>query len=404
MRPRAIFVVAALLWPAPALAQAALRRAPASGAANAALPDDWSGFLRLFDAYADSDRVVGASVLVMRDGHVLDRHDYGWADRAAHQRVDERTIFHWGSITKTLTAIAIMQLHERRGLSLDAPITRYVPELRLVHDPYGMIDSITLRMLLSHSAGFQNPTWPYTTGKSWEPFEPTTWNQLVAMMPYQELHFRPGSRYSYSNPGFIYLARVIEQLSGDPWESYVQKNIFAPLGLVHSYFGATPYYLAADRSNNYTIQRDSSGVVHETANGRDFDPGITIPNGGWNAPLSDLATYAAFLTGGARDDSTRRRYEIVIPRTSLTSMWKPLHPMSESASAPDSMALSFFVLHRGTATIIGHTGSQAGFRSFLFFNPATSATIIAAFNTTNDAAPARTSYTRMYDAALALLR
>jgi CubicO group peptidase (beta-lactamase class C family) len=224
------------------------------------------------------------------------------------------------------------------------------------------------------------------------------------MMPYQELHFRPGSRYSYSNPGFIYLARVIEQLSGDPWESYVQKNIFAPLGLAHSYFGATPYYLAADRSNNYTIQRDSSGAVVETANGRDFDPGITIPNGGWNAPLSDLATYAAFLTGAAHDDSTRRRYDIVIPRMSLTSMWKPLHPMSESVSAPDSMALSFFVVHRGPVTIIGHTGSQAGFRSFLFFNPATSATIIAAFNTTNDVAPARVAYTRMYDAALALLR
>ena len=94
----------------------------------------------------------------MRDGRLLDRHDYGWADRAARQRVDARTIFHWGSITKTLTAIAIMQLHDRRGLGLDEKITRYVPELRQVHDPYGMIDSITLRMLMSHSAGFQNPS------------------------------------------------------------------------------------------------------------------------------------------------------------------------------------------------------------------------------------------------------
>ena len=340
----------------------------------------------------------------MRDGRVIDRHDYGWADRAARQRVDARTIFHWGSITKTLTAISIMQLHDRRGLSLDETITRYVPELRQLHDPYGMIDSITLRMLLSHSAGFQNPTWPYTTGKSWEPFEPTTWNQLVAMMPYQELHFRPGSRYSYSNPGFIYLARVIEQLSGDPWESYVQKNIFAPLALGHSYFGATPYYLAADRSNNYTVRRDSTGATVEVANGRDFDPGITIPNGGWNAPLADLATYAAFLTGAAHDDSTRRRYDVVLPRASLTSMWRPLHPMSENAAASDSMALSFFVVHRGPATIIGHTGSQAGFRSFLFFNPATSATVIAAFNTTNESSPARAAYARMYEAALALLR
>ena len=403
MRSTCIRAACALLLPALASSQPAATRTAASPSRPAAT-DDWGPFLRLFDAYADSDRVVGASVLVMRDGRVTDRHDYGWADRAARQRVDARTLFHWGSITKTLTAISIMQLHERRGLSLDETITRYVPELRQVHDPYGMIDSITLRMLLSHSAGFQNPTWPYTAGKSWEPFEPTTWNQLVAMMPYQELHFRPGSRYSYSNPGFIYLARVIEQLSGDPWESYVQKNIFAPLGLGHSYFGATPYYLAADRSNNYTIARDSTGAVVELANGRDFDPGITIPNGGWNAPLSDLAIWAAFLTGAAHDDSTRRRYDVVLPRASLTSMWRPLHPMSEGTAAPDSMALSFFVIHRGPATIIGHTGSQAGFRSFLFFNPATSVTIVAAFNTTNEAAPARAAYARMYEAALALLR
>ena len=403
MRSTLIRAACALLLPSLATAQPATTRSAASSPRPAAT-DDWSAFLRLFDAYADSDRVVGASALVMHDGRVAERHDYGWADRAARQRVDARTLFHWGSITKTLTAIAIMQLHERRGLSLDETITRYVPELRQVHDPYGMIDNITLRMLLSHSAGFQNPTWPYTTGASWEPFEPTTWNQLVAMMPYQELHFRPGSRYSYSNPGFIYLARVIEQLSGDPWESYVQKNIFAPLGLGHSYFGATPYYLAGDRSNNYTIRRDSAGAIVEVANGRDFDPGITIPNGGWNAPLSDLATYAAFLAGAAHDDSTRRRYDVVIQRGTLTSMWRPLHPMSEAAAAPDSMALSFFVIHRGPATIIGHTGSQAGFRSFLFFNPATSATVIAAFNTTNEAAPARAAYARMYEAALALLR
>ena len=385
----------AILSAQPAASRASPRLAP---------PDDWSAFLRLFDAYADSDRVVGASVLMMRDGRVLDRHDYGWADRAARQRVDARTIFHWGSITKTLTAIAIMQLHDRRQLSLDEKITRYVPELRQVHDPYGMIDSITLRMLLSHSAGFQNPTWPYTTGKPWEPFEPTTWSQLVAMMPYQELHFRPGSRYSYSNPGFIYLARVIEQLSGDPWESYVQKSIFAPLELTHSYFGATPYHLAADRSNNYTIRRDSSGSVAEVANGRDFDPGITIPNGGWNAPLSDLARYATFLTGAVHDDSTRRRFDAVLSRTTLSSMWHPLHPMSETAAAPDSMALSFFVVHRGTATILGHTGSQAGFRSFIFFNPMTTSAVIAAFNSSNEAEPARAAYLRMYEAALALLR
>ena len=390
----------------PAVNAQAARNAPNRGAPARAstVPDVWPELVRLFDAYADSDRVVGASLLVMRGGRILDRHDYGYADRAADQRVDERTLFHWGSITKTLTAVAIMQLRDRGRLSLDDKVSRYLPELRAVHDPFGMIDSITIRMLLSHSAGFQAPTWPYKEGRSWEPFEPTTWNQLVAMMPYQQLHFRPGSRFGYSNPGFIYLARIVEQLTGDPWEAYVQKNIFTPLGLWRSYFGATPYWLAGDRSNNYTVARDSLGQVSLRPNGRDFDPGITIPNGGWNAPLADLAMYAAFLTGVAGDDVTRQRFELVLRRATLQEMWRPLHPMSATATVPDSMALSFFVLHRGQATLVGHTGSQAGFRAFIFFNPASSAVVIAAFNTTNEATPARSAYGRMYEAALTAIR
>src|SRR5262249_53880703 len=155
-----------------------------------------------------------AGVLVLQNGNLVSRHEYGFADQEKKKPVTEHTIFHYGSITKTLTAVSIMQLRDRGRLSLDDHITQYIPELRMVHDQYGAIDKITIRMLLSHSAGFQGPTWPYGEGKPWEPFEPTTWNQLVAMMPYQELLFEPGSRFGYSNPAFIYLARIIEQLTG----------------------------------------------------------------------------------------------------------------------------------------------------------------------------------------------
>lgn len=141
------------------------------------------------------------------------------------------------------------------------------------------------------------------------------------MMPYQELVFRPGARFGYSNPGYIYLSRVIEAIWAIPWESYIQKNIFAPLALDRSFFGATPYYLAADRSNNYAVERDSAGRSHVRENGRDFNPGITIPNGGWNTPLSDLATYVAFLTDATRGDTTRRhRYDAVLSRATLADV------------------------------------------------------------------------------------
>lgn len=377
---------------------------------SAGVPAGWSDFTRAFDAFAVRDSVVGAGVMVLRDGEIVARHEWGEADRGAHQRVDARTIYHYGSITKTLTAIAILQLRDRGRLRLDDRVVFYVPELRLVHDPFGSIDTLTIAMLLSHAGGFQNPTWPYTEGKPWQPFEPTTWAQLVAMMPYQELRFAPGSRYGYSNPGFIYLARIIESLSGDPWEVYVQKNILSPLGLSRSYFGVTPYYLAADRANSYALTRDSAARLRLVAQGREFDPGITIPNGGWNAPLDDVARYAAFLTGSMHgDSSTRRLYEIVLARKSLEEMWQPRYPTApdpDSRSAPgETIGLSFFQVPHGGATFIGHMGFQAGFRALLYFNPRTAGAVIAALNTRNDAEPAQSqaAWYAIRDSALGLI-
>ena len=372
-----------------------------AGAQVPAVPAGWPVFAQRFQSYVEADQGVGASVVYVRDGNIVAQHQVGFADRAGGQRVDQNTIFHWGSITKALTAIAIMQLRDQGRLSLDDRVTRFVPELRRVHDPYGMIDSITVRMLLNHTAGFQNPTWPYDKGLPWEPFEPTEWSQLVAMMPYERLLFRPGDRYSYSNPAFIYLGRILEQLSGDPWDAYIQKNIFAPLNLDRSYFRGTPYYLQRDRSKNYYVRKDSTGVERVIDNGPDFNPGITTPNGGWNAPLSDLARYVAFLTNrqpsGARP---RAPYEMVLKRSSLEEMWKAGKPMGTN----QWMGLSFFVLQRDGITLLGHTGSQAGYRSFFYFNPVTSAAVIAGFNTTNSSSPASAQFQALMDATYALLR
>jgi CubicO group peptidase (beta-lactamase class C family) len=388
---------------------APLLAAPAAGPKGAAAGASWDQFTQMFDRTVDGDHIVGAGVILVRDGRIVAHHAHGFADRDRGLPITPQSIYHYGSITKTLTAISIMQLRDRGRLTLDDPITKYVPELRQVHDPFGSMDAITLRMLLSHSAGFQDPTWPYKQGKPWEPFEPTTWNQLVAMMPYQEIAFPPGSRFSYSNPAFIYLARVIEQLTGDPWESYVQKNIFSPLGMTHSYFRATPYYLAADRSHNYTRVQGASGGEVVRDNGADFDPGITLPNGGWNAPLGDLALYMAFLTDATQGDAAKARlYGTVLAHSTLMEMWRPLYRIKQDGSAvdADAVGLSFFSVNRDGTTFVGHTGSQAGFRAFMFFNPGTGAGVVAAFNTDSELPSGDESATvqRIRDRALELIR
>jgi CubicO group peptidase (beta-lactamase class C family) len=341
---------------------------------------DIQTFQAAFDNYVHDDSIVGAAYVLVKDGQASEWHSIGLADREGNQPVDQNTIFHWGSITKTLTAVALMQLRDQHKISLDDSIIKYVPELNRIHSDYGPVSQVTLKQLLSHSSGFQGPTWPYRDDeKPWQPFEPTEWAQLVAMMPYQELAFKPGSKFSYSNPAFIYLARVIEKVSGLPYQTYIQRNILTPLGMTHSYFNLTPARLAKDRSNNYSVFVDAGGKETVKANGREFDTGITTPNGGLNAPLGDLVRWVAFLTG-KNSPATRP----ILSRATLEEMWRPVVAMNESADRPESMGLSFFLAPRGSMTFVGHTGSQAGYRAFMEFNPETGTAIIAAFNTSHE--------------------
>lgn len=352
---------------------------------SAQTPAKWPAAVAAFDQVIKTDSVVGATLVLVRDGQVVLRHDVGQQDRAGRVGVTPQTIFHWGSITKTLTAVAIMQLRDRGLLSLDDPITRWIPELRQVHNVHGSMDEITIRMLLSHSSGFQNPTWPYRKYTSWEPFEPTKWEQLQAMMPYQQVLFKPGSRYGYSNPAYIYLARVIETITGDPWQSYIYKNLWLPLGITGSYFNLTPWHVATHRSHNYTLVEDSAYREREVVidNGTDFNPGITIPNGGWNAPVSDLVKWVRFLSAARADTAQQRVDAIVLKRSSLEEMWSAVVPIGNEGA--ESMGLGFFLVKTPAAPLVGHTGEQAGFRSFFYFNPATRMGIVGVVNTTNDA-------------------
>ena len=333
----------------------------------------WKDVSGYFHQALKEEGVVGGSLWFLHGDSVLAREFHGAADQASGRMVDANTIFHWASITKTFTGIAIMQLRDRGRLTLDDPIVRYVPELMAVHNPYGPMEAITIRQLMSHSAGFRNPTWPWGGDKPWQPFEPTDWSQLVAMMPYTQILFPPGSRYSYSNPGIIFLGRVIEKLSGDDFEVYIDKNILKPLGMTHSYFDITPYHLLADRSNNYEVDKEGT-----RPNGLDFDTGITTSNGGLNAPLTDMAKYFAFLLGKGPGAGGAIP---VLQRASLEEMWHPVLPAADAEAMGDSVALSFFVKHSGSVRLIGHTGSQRGFRAFFYLHPETGTAVVAAFNT-----------------------
>jgi CubicO group peptidase (beta-lactamase class C family) len=197
-------------------------------------------------------------------------------------------------------------------------------------------------------------------------------------------------------------------VTGDPWEGYVHKNILQPLGLSESFFRHSPWYLAGQRSGNYTVVRDSaSGRDSALANAREFDPGITVPNSGWNAPLSDLAIYASALSRLAAGDSAVAAR--LLPAAMLRRMWTPAYQITGdeyNAGADNWMGLGFFIYHRDGSTIVGHTGYQAGFRSLFFINPATGRAVIAVLNTDNsaDGRASGARLRRIEEAALGVVR
>jgi CubicO group peptidase (beta-lactamase class C family) len=322
---------------------------------------------------------VGSSFYLVRDNRVVAREFYGLADAGRGVPVDEETIYHWASITKTFTGIAIMQLRDRGLLKLDDPVVKYIPELKAAHNPFGDMSEITIRHLMTHSSGFRNPTWTWRDdSKDWQPFEPPGWSQLVAMMPYTEVRFKPGSRFGYSNPGVIYLGRIIELLTHEDYEVYIDKNIFKPLEMYRSYFDATPYHLRKHRSHSYYVR---AGARKEAR--FDADTGITVSNGGLNAPLPDMVSYVNFLLG---DPSKRVAYDGVLKRSSLEEMWRPQLVASDDFTqgwmrAETAVGLSFFVDDIGGRRHVGHNGDQNGFKAYMNLCPSTRTASLLVFNT-----------------------
>ncbi|MEQ8523618.1 serine hydrolase domain-containing protein [Gracilimonas sp.] len=335
-----------------------------------------------FHKQAKNNDVAGSSLAVVRDGELIFHQTYGVANVISKKPIDKNTIFHWASITKTITGIAIMQLQERGLLSLDDPVTKYIPELRQVHNEYGSMDEITIRHLMSHSAGFRNPTWPWGGFKDWHPHEPQHWEQLVAMFPYTDIQFKPGTKWIYSNLGIIFLGRIIELTTQDDYEYYIHKNILTPLKMYRSYFDGAPYHLKSDLAHSYYLQENGSYKEARF----DLNTGITVSNGGLNAPVDDMMKYINFLLGNAHADA----YKFVLKKSSLEKMFSPQIAISSDGSdAPENaggqqMGLSFFVGELNQTKLIGHSGNQNGFISHIYLAPEYNTGYAIVFNSTNN--------------------
>lgn len=194
------------------------------------------------DALTAASKTPGVQYLVVTSTSVLFEHVSGWANIRNRLPIDTATTMMAYSMSKTITAIAAMQLTETGRVGLDDPVRQYVDSL-----PYG--PSITVRQLISHTSGIPNPIplrWVHPADHHLNFNEDAA---LTAVLrDYPRLSFEPGSKYAYSNIGYWLLGKVVERASGETFSSYVTEHILRPLATEPRELG----YAVADPSHHAT--------------------------------------------------------------------------------------------------------------------------------------------------------
>ncbi|RKN86245.1 serine hydrolase domain-containing protein [Paenibacillus ginsengarvi] len=195
-------------------------------------------------AYEQLDYFSG-SVLVAHDGEIVLNEGYGMANREHEVKNTRDTIFRLGSVSKSFTAAAIILLHEQGVLNTDQPISRYLADF-----PNG--DTITIHHLLTHTSGLSHPVGLNTKVAM-------KLENVIQKFRDQPLAFSPGDQFQYGNSGYILLTYLIEQVSGKPFESFLQDHFFHPLGMFHSGYDVHNRILK-HRADGYSAAGDE--VVH----------------------------------------------------------------------------------------------------------------------------------------------
>ncbi len=213
----------------------------------------------LVSAFAKNETFNG-TVLVAQKGEILLRKGYGYKNAAKKEMNDGNTIFQIGSITKQFTAAVILRLQEKKKLSIHDKLSKYFPALRFA-------DSVTIENLLSHTAGIYN----YTNNGDFmntEAVKPASQEKLFALFKDKPLEFQPGSKFSYSNSGYILLGYIIERVTGKPYEKVMHEMVFTPLQMVHSGFDFVALQTPDKATGYYSLGKSGSTpapVVDSTA-------------------------------------------------------------------------------------------------------------------------------------------
>ena len=308
---------------------------------------DFDTFLdALIPSQLRNRNIAGAVVSVVKDGQVLFQKGYGYADFEAKQPLlPDQTLFRPGSISKLFTATAVMQLVEQGKLDLDRDVSGYLD----FAIPKTYPEPVTLRQLLTHTAGFEDTLKNLFVAH--ESDLKLLRAYLVNQMPARI--FPPGKVPSYSNYGFTLAGYIVERVSGEKFERYIDNHILKPLRMTNSTFDQPlPPELAAQMSKGY---------LNAAKKPRDFEFVQAAPAGSLSTTAADMTRFMlAFLQDGSVDGVAILKPETV--RQMETRQFE-LHPMISG------LGLTFMEYCMNPVRVIAHGGDTVYFHSDMVLVP-----------------------------------
>ncbi len=285
----------------------------------------------------------GVSIAIVVHGKTLFETGYGLADVENNVPATADTMYRLGSVSKPLTAVAIMQLVERGKIDLDAQVQRYCPQF-----PHKSAGPITSRELLGHLAGIRHYRADGSDYANTRHFGTIT--AALAMFENDPLVSEPGRDYHYSTYGYTLLGCVLEGAAGETYTRYMREHVFISAGM-EATRDDDVYAVIPHRARGY--QKKGGSIENADV----ADTSYKIPGGGLLSSAAEMARFEAALLNGRE----------LRPHT-RDVMWTPQHPAD---GKPDGYALGWSrdAQPHGAPEIVGHNGAQQGFNTAILLEP-----------------------------------
>lgn len=307
------------------------------------------------DKIVNDKTVMGVSAGYSIDGKTIEQASAGYADKKAEKKFKLDTKLRMGSIAKTMTALAVMQLLEQEKIDLDAPIQIYIPDY-----PKHKKTQITTRHLLSHTSGISG----YKDGReSNTTTEYSTLYDALSLFKDRELLFEPGTQYAYTTYGYTVLGAIMESVMGDTFENYMQEHIFKKAEMTNT--GVEKFEEELENESKLYHRNNGKGKAKL---GKENNLSNRLPAGGFYTTLTDMLKF-----GNAVIDNIFVKEE--------TLMLMRQHHSLEKENNAYGFGWFLYNPKPNEGAIIGHPGAQTGCTSFLFIFPEKKAVSVILSNT-----------------------